>query len=289
MRIPPALCTALAAATGVLLAAAAPARAERITLKNGWEIEGWIVEESKAEVVVAIIKHGSVGKLTIDPANIEEIDRTRKESLEQALERYKREQAALDAARLAKIQQAQAAAATQTAEVAATPKPAAQPQPATPPGAEEPLVPPPTAEEAERIQQGIDGIGDTRRAGGAATRRDNAVKSLIEVGKPAIPALTTALGDANWYRRMNAARALAGIAEVEKQLKIYREAVPALLKLLSDSTPFVRIAANAALEAISGQKMGFEEPKTEELQPSELAVIDRWSKWWEAAQQGLPK
>src|SRR5437763_3682471 len=97
---------------GVFLAGAAAlapaARAERVYLKNGHEIEGWIVEETKAQVVLAIInkRYATVGKITIDPAEIEQIDRVRKESLEEALARYKRELELQqqEAARLALVQ-----------------------------------------------------------------------------------------------------------------------------------------------------------------------------------------
>lgn len=283
-------------AVAAVLSLGGVARAEKIYLKNGFDIEGWIVEESKAEVIVAIIKHGTIGKLTIDPAEIEQIDRTRRESIEEALERYKREQAERAAA-LAKVQPA-APTATAQPEAGAAPAAGAAPpagEGATPPAgtvekpAGEVTIPVPTPEQEEKIQAGIDGIGDTRRAGGAATRRDNALHSLIEVGPAAIPAIVDATGDANWYRRMNAARAIAGIAREHRDLRLYENAVPAMLKLISDSNPHVRTAANEALEAISGQRVGFEPASTEELQPSELAVIDRWKQWWEGAKATLKK
>jgi hypothetical protein len=272
---------ALGMASGLAWFAPA-ARAERVYLKNGYEIEGWIVEESKAEVVIAIIRRGTVGKITIDPAEIAQIDRTRRESLDEALARYRREMAAEEAARLTPINQ------TTTAQPAPAPAPAPAAKEAAKAGGEgEAAIPKPTPEQQETIAAGIAGIGDTRTAGGAATRRENALASLVEVGLPALPALTEALSDGNWYRRMNAARAIAEIAPKDTRLALYQEAIPRLVTLLSDSMPFVRTAANHALEAISGQRMGFDENQTDELQPADLAVIDRWRKWWEAAKQGL--
>lgn len=267
----------LAAAAAFLAPAA---RAERVYLKNGHEIEGWIVEETKAQVVIAIIKRGTVGKITIDPAEIDQIDRVRKESLEEALARYKREMElqAQEAARLALVQPS---GATVTAAPVASEKPKKS---------DKVEIPAPTPEQVEKIQQAIEAIGDTRKAGGAGTRRDNGVKALVEVGIPAIPDVNAAMTDGNWYRRMNAARALAGVAAQDRRLKLYEESVPKLLQLLSDGQPFVRIEANGALEAIfEPQKMGFQPPATEELQPSEMAVIDRWTKWWEAEQKKLQK
>jgi hypothetical protein len=265
----------LAIVASVLFSGAERAAAERITLKNGYEIEGWIVEESKAEIVLAIIKGGAVGKITIDPADVDRIDRTRKESIEEALARYRREQA--EAARLALPQPAAPAASKEPAAAA----------PAK--GGEEPAVlPEPTREEEEKIRAAIDAIGDTRHAGGAATRRDNARKELVAIGLPAVPALTEAVGDSNWYRRMNAARAIAGIAAGgERKLGYWKEAAPRLIETLGDSVPFVRAAANEALEAISGTNVNYPEPRAGEPSAEEQAAIERWAQWWESVRKDI--
>jgi hypothetical protein len=265
---------ALLAVSGAAALFAPAARAEKIYLKNGYEIDGWIVEETKAQVVIAIIKRGSVGRITIDPAEIEQIDRTRKETMEEALARYRHDVALQqqEAARLALLQPQ-------------TPTPtAAQPDAKKPEKkSDEVKIPAPTPEEEAKIQDAIQAIGDTRKAGGAGSRRESGVRALVEVGLPSIPYLNDALGDGNWYRRMNAATALGRIAAKDNRLKLYEDAVPKLISLLQDAQPFVRAEANGALEAISGTNQGFQGPGGPDLQPSDLAVVDRWQKWWDQA------
>ncbi|GIW73020.1 MAG: hypothetical protein KatS3mg102_2562 [Planctomycetota bacterium] len=284
-----------AAATGmlallvILLCSPIPARAERIRLKNGRTVEGWIVEENKAQIVVAIIRDATVGQLIIDATQVEEIDRRRFESLEEALARARAEREARERERRSGLP----AVPTATA-AAAEPQPAREPGAgATPPeqraaGASqaestEQLFPPLTEEEQARVAQLIESLGDTRRAGGAATRRENAETALVEMGIRVIPALTEALGDqANVYRRMNAAQAIGRIAEKDRRLELYREAISQLMKLLQDTHPWVRIAANGALEQISGQRFGYpKEPLSwETIAAPERAAFEKWQAWW---------
>jgi hypothetical protein len=280
-----ALAVAALAAAGLL--APASALAERITLKNGHEIkECWILEESRAQIVIAVIRGANIGKITLDPASVESIDRTREITLEEALQKARK--ALEEEQRRRELERAAAAAlATQTAGV-----PGGAPGASGAGGSKEAgvaagsrlaaLVGPTTPEEEEKIAAAIQAIGDTRNQGGAATRRENALKELVQIGPKAIGALTKALGDDVSYRRMNAARAVGEIAKADGRVAIYEEAIPQLIKLLYDSQPWVRLHANKALEALSGLQMDYPEPKGEDLAPGELAAIDKWGKWWDA-------
>lgn len=178
----------------LLLFCIVQARAEQIYLKNGFVIDGWIVEESP-QTVVAVIRNGTLGHIWIDPADIDHIDRTRAEPLEKALARYFRERAAAQAA-AAKAREA-GAAEPKPPDRTPRPVPAEPAKPATP-------IPPPTPEQAAKIESAVRELGDTRKEGGAGTRRENAVRDLVEVGPVAIPALDAVLDDQNRYRRMDA-------------------------------------------------------------------------------------
>jgi hypothetical protein len=282
-----ALALAVALVAGALVAR--PAAAERIKLRNGFDIkECWILEENSAEIVVAIIRNGNIGKITLDPTQVEQIDRTRETTLEEALSKAR---AAIEEEqkRIAEEKARQAAIA---ATATATPKDGAagEKKPGEKKGEKtgkvSDLIPPTTPEEDAAIAEAIAGIGDTRKAGAEAGRRENALRKLVEFGVKAIPAITSALEDDVSYRRMNSARAIAEISAQEKRLEVYQEAIPKLIKLLYDPQPWVRVAADHALQAISGQDMSFPEPQGEELSPGETAAIDKWAKWWDE-QKGL--
>ena len=173
-------------------------------------------------------------------------------------------------------------------------------------GGEVPTLPEPTPEEAVQIEQLVFGLGDTRQAGGAGTRRENAVTALVDLGIVAIPALTEALKDraglGHAYRRRNAARALTGIARKDPRLPLYREAIPWLIANLndvSDPHPRARKLANDALEAISGRSFGYP-PIPDDLPapaageagtppaPEEIEAARRWQAWWDEERVKLP-
>jgi len=278
------------AALGAILAPAASA--ERIQLKNGHEIkECWILEETKSEIVVAVIRGGNIGKLTLDRETVDAIDRTRETTIEEALAKARK--AMEEEARRRETERAAAAAAataTATARAAGAAGGAAggagkgTGDSGIAPGSKlANLIGPTTPEEEEKIAASIQGIGDTRNQGGAAGRRENALKELVAMGPKAMGAITKALSDDVAYRRMNAARAVAEIAKADGRIGIYEEAIPALLKILYDQQPWVRTHANKALEAVSGSTMGFPpEIRAEDLTPAELQAIDKWGKWWDA-------
>lgn len=74
--------------------------------------------------------------------------------------------------------------------------------------------------------------------------RFETVTELVEIGKPAVPALTKALGDENQDVSWGAAWAFEGIGEPAWK------AVPALIKALGDEHESVRSSAASALGKI---------------------------------------
>jgi hypothetical protein len=283
---------ALLAIAGTLVVGS-PARAERIILRNGHDIkECWIIEETKAEIVVAVIRKGNVGKMSFSPTEIESIDRSREITLEEALVKARR--ALEDEARRKALEAAAAAAAAAASTTTARPEGDAKKSGAAAgkdggkgsgerEGAS--LIPPTSPEEDEKIAGAIKEMGDARKIGGAATRREVAVRTLIDIGLKTLPAVSDALGDAdNSYRRMNAARVIADISGSEKRLEAYEDVVPKLIGCLGDPVPWVRVSANRALEAITDAKMGYPEPDTsagDDISQGEKDAADKWKTWWD--------
>ncbi len=152
----------------------------------------------------------------------------------------------------------------------------------------QPLIPEPTPEEKAEIDRLIEQLGDSRQAGGAGGRREQATLALIEFGPMAIPELNGALRDGtNWYRRSNAARAIAGIARRDGRIPLYEETVPLLIQNLYDTEPWVRIYSNEALETVSGKSVGYVEPPGPEIAPAELAAVEAWGRWWDEVRATL--
>jgi hypothetical protein len=271
--------------------AALPASAERIKLKNGRIVEGWIVEENDVQVVVAIIREATVGKLTFRATDIDEIDRRRVESLEEALERARDERGRQERLRPAAITgTADVDEQGESAPVAGAPTTGSTALAEGADDAAASLFEPLTEEELQQVERLVRVLGDTRRAGGAAGRREQARQALVDMGPKVLPKLTEALQDAtNIYRRMNASTAIGEISGADNRLALYEESVPRLLGLLSDAHPWVRISANGALERISGRAFGFPPEPTswEGISRVEREATARWQAWWRDAQKTL--
>ncbi len=280
-------------ALALALGFANAAQAERIWLKNGRMIEGWIVEENEVNVVVAIIRDATVGKLTLSTTEVEKIDRRRVESLEEALERAREERA-----RRERLMRPATVTPTPTvipAEERANGQrragdSAPEGEQATAGGEKKPLFEPLTDEEKAKVQRLVRELGDTRRAGGAAGRRERARRALVAMGPKVIPMLNEALDDTgNYYRRMNAATALRDIAAADDRIELYAESVPRLLSLLEDQHPWVRVSANAALEQIAGRSFGFPSEPTswDHVSRRERQAAARWRAWWREVHRKL--
>lgn len=152
----------------------------------------------------------------------------------------------------------------------------------------------------QTLDERVQAMGWRQRQGSANLRRENAMKRVIEeFGERSIPRLVQAVGGNNqWVARMSA-RALGELAKpageglgkdaASRKWLLYRYDAPgALIKLLDHQgeidSPFIRQEANAALEAITGQKHGWP-ASTESLRTAaESRAYQAWVTWWKGAE-----
>jgi hypothetical protein len=267
MRAPSKLLALLLGTTAALLVPA-PARAERIYLRNGQTIDGWIVEETADHLVLEVVRDATVGKIELAAAEIDRIDRERTESLEEALVRAK-------------------------AAKAAAPPPRPPAPPSAPPGRPPPprktaaeLIPKPTPQQEVAIQADIDKLGTPRRRRGSVSpEREAALADLIRMGPVVIPYVAQVLGDDSVLRRWGAAAVLENVAHAERHVEAYVDAIPGLLNLLADAgtaeSPRVRATAAGALRAISGAKIDWPRgARLPDLSFDEIAASQKWQDWW---------
>jgi hypothetical protein len=280
MRLRPTAAPLLFAALAVPLFAA-PARAERVYLRDGDVIEGWILEESPTQLVLQVIRGSSVGKITIAQADVELVDRRRTESLEDALARARRSRPGPEPA------------------PPAAPPPGVTPPAAPPPGAPAPkkeapkktaadLIPKATPEQEEEIQAQLAKLGGESHHRGRAGREGAAAETLAAMGPVVIPYMALALDDANGATRRGAAKVLASVAHTETHLEAYVDAIPGLLRLLQDASPYARADGAEALDAIAGAGIAWPAAgDAPEITPEEAAATLKYQQWWEAAKKKL--
>ena len=135
--------------------------------------------------------------------------------------------------------------------------------------------------------------GRGRRGGiaGSQVYRNKAKKEIVaSYGVRAIPGLLTAVGSENLYQARWAAQTLqeihAGAESKEDSLWLMNhfEVPAALVELMNNvgdgTSPFVRSEANAAAEAIVGESMGWPaDAKTPGATPAETAALKKWRRW----------
>lgn len=272
--------------------AAAPARAERIYLRDGDFIDGWILEERGDRLVVQVIQGTSVGKVTILQTEIDKIDRTRRESLDEALARARAKTPAGPAA--------PAPAPPPAAPPSATPAAPKAPQPAGgAPKKEEKkktaaeLIPKATPEQEAEIEASLAKLGGESHHKGRSGREEAALEALTAMGPVVLPYVTTALADPNAAKRMNAAKVITNVAHQEQHIEAYLETIPALLIILQDQgtekSRYVRAAGAEALDAISGAGIAWPAVPDwmNELTPEEAAAAQKWQEWWAATKKKL--
>ncbi len=154
--------------------------------------------------------------------------------------------------------------------------------------------------EKETLDDRVQAMAWRRRQGSANLRRENAMERVVEeFGEKAIPRLVQALGGSGqWVARMSS-RALGELAKPagqglgkdaasRKWLLYHYDAPGALIELLDHQgeidSPFIRRDANAALEAITGEKQGWP-TSTESLRTAaETKAYRAWVAWWKGAQ-----
>lgn len=137
--------------------------------------------------------------------------------------------------------------------------------------------------------------GPGQRVGGTLRQRQQARDDVLAFGPKAVEPLRDALrGDAVWRRRM-AAQALARLvleaeeaadAEALRWL-MYRADVPgALLPLLDQAgeteAAFLRQDADAALEAITQERIPFVPSAAATPTAEERRAAEAWRRWWDA-------
>jgi hypothetical protein len=295
--------------------ASTPARADTVTLKNGRELHGKLLDESKASIRLRIEGGGTITVLKADIATFMEGE---------VLVTYSKPQT--DAAPVVTQTTPGGTTPTPPGGGAATPPPAGTPTtpaaapawvwPATltpaeiaeltpirdavlkqleelGPSAEERLKALETsAAERTRIQEVMARFRDRQRQGSANARRGVARDEVVGFGAKGIDALVDGLGsESQWTRRVSAQAlgALSGgaqevTAKDMRWLMIHQSVPQKLLALLADQgevdSPFVRADANAALEAISGAKQQWPETTDRMRTPGESQAAEAWSKWW---------
>lgn len=306
----------LAGALVLAALASTSARADTVTLKNGRELHGKLLDEDKVVIRLRIEGGGSITVPKADIATFTEGE---------VLVTYSRPQA--DTAPVTTPTSPDPATPTPPAGGAATPAPtgAAPTTPAaaawvwpasltpaqiaelTPirdavlkqladlgPPAEERLKALETsAAERTRIQELMARFRDRQRQGSANARRGVAREEVVGFGAKGIDALVDGLGsESQWTRRVSAQAlgALAGgagevTAKDMRWLMIHQSVPQKLLALLGDQgevdSPFVRADANAALEAISGAKQEWPQTTDRMRTPAESQAADAWSRWWQ--------
>lgn len=297
--------------------AATSARADTVTLKNGRELHGKLIDEDKVAIRLRIEGGGSITVPKADIATFTEGE---------VLVTYSKPQT--DTAPVTTPTTPAGATPTPPAGGAATPPPAGTP-PTTPAAAPawvwpstltpeqiaeltpirdavlkqlQDLGPPPeerlkaletSAAERTRIQEVMARFRDRQRQGSANARRGVAREEVVGFGAKGIDALVDGLGSENQWTRRISAQALGalsgGAGEVTAKdmrwLMIHQSVPQKLLGLLGDQgevdSPFVRADANAALEAISGAKQAWPQTTDRMRTPAESLAADAWSKWWQ--------
>lgn len=146
------------------------------------------------------------------------------------------------------------------------------------------LSPPaPTSEQADMIPRWIGDLSDNRRQGGAGNRQAIARRELVTIGAAAAPAVARELSSENLLSRRNAILVLREMALKAENKPYMWDVVPPLIAVLGDTDGYVRSYANMALEAITGQKVGFPAEVSTASNPTgaERAGADAWRALWE--------
>lgn len=149
-----------------------------------------------------------------------------------------------------------------------------------------------SAEERARIQELIVRFDWQRRQGSANAQRNQARDHVAEFGVKAIPQLVESLkSEAQWTKRISA-QALGLIAKTGKPedtrwLMYHHEVLAGLVTLLDHQgevdSPFVRADANAALEAVTGRAGNWPAEAKEPLRSGdENRAREVWGTWTKA-------
>ena len=305
----------------VVLGWQAQSFADTVTLKNGREIHGRLVEEG--EHVIQIRTSG--GTITIAKAEVATF------SENENWGNYARPRTLEQTARAEAASNEEGRPRTPPGESPAPPTPSGSgADPTTPPTSAvdwewaagvtaeqqaaltplrdqylaqlEELGPPPeerleaiqlSGDEERALREQIGRFDWRRRQGSANMRRRNAMEEVVDTfGVKATPQLVEALrSPSQWTARMSV-QAIEKLAREGDRDQVnwllYHFEVPDALVSLMDhqgeiDSPFIRREANQALEAMTGKSQGFK-PSTEALRtPGETAAFRAWRDWWQQA------
>lgn len=152
-----------------------------------------------------------------------------------------------------------------------------------------------TTQERSAMQELIRRFGLVRRQGSANLRREQARDELVsQFGVKAIPLLADSVKSENqWISRISAQAIgllAGGDADGQRKWLMFHLRVPAALLPLLDhqgevDSPFIRQEADQALKAIAGNGVGFVASRDPLRTPAETQAMRAWQRWWTAAEK----
>ncbi|MDF1660439.1 MAG: hypothetical protein P1V97_01620 [Planctomycetota bacterium] len=149
--------------------------------------------------------------------------------------------------------------------------------------------------ESEEIKRLIGAMGYSRKAGNRGVR-DQAVDKLAKFGVKALPAVVKSISGGNYYLKRNACRVIAKIAKVDAEWAFYDQhfkisdtIIPLLNEQSSELSFTVRNAANQALVKIAGKGVGFIENTDQFRTAAQLAAQGKWKESSTASKKSYEK
>ena len=145
------------------------------------------------------------------------------------------------------------------------------------------------AEERDTLNQLIERLDFQQQQGSAnAIRRKASGRIVSELGDKAIPALCECVKQSeNYWKARMGAETLSALAATDdgRWLMYHFNAPSGLLELLKNQgdagdSPALRSQANKTLEAITKHTENWAESTEAMATPEELAAAERWGKWW---------
>ena len=137
------------------------------------------------------------------------------------------------------------------------------------------------------------GYNRQRRSSAAMVRRGARDRLVSEFGLKAIPELVEALGDTNYWQARMSADALGKLAgggdgEDAKWYCYHLDVPTKLIGLMGHQgefglSPAMRLDANAAMERVTGHKVGFEASEETLRTAAETKSLRDWRSWWSRA------
>lgn len=148
-----------------------------------------------------------------------------------------------------------------------------------------------SSSEATEIKKLITEMGYTRKAGNRGIR-DQAVGKLTKFGAKVLPALVKSISGGNFYLKRNACRVISKIAKSDAEWSFYNQhfkisdsIIPLLAEQSSELSFTVRNSANEALVKIAGKGVGFVANNDQFRTAGQLAAQSKWKEAMSAAKK----